>query len=137
MPGNNDGKSKEHEATVSLTRFAALEASVADLAALLRDSLACDPQWPSGPTLSSRAAIAAFGAINQHRRDFLAYLRLKAAGDAGAGRDKTLTQITPPHRRRAHTPAPPPTPPPHTPPDDPKNPKQPKPGKPKLGKLDE
>eukprot|EP00873_Tetraselmis_striata_P033532 jgi/Tetstr1/453796/TSEL_040748.t1 len=51
-----DGKDKEHEAgtgsaTVSPSRFAEMEASVADLAGLLRNSLARDPQTlgPSGP----------------------------------------------------------------------------------------
>eukprot|EP00873_Tetraselmis_striata_P021741 jgi/Tetstr1/442005/TSEL_003155.t1 len=50
---------------------------------------------PPSPEVVSvlKAVIAAFGASNQHRRDFLAYLRLKTAGDADAG-DKTLAEIT-------------------------------------------
>eukprot|EP00873_Tetraselmis_striata_P029304 jgi/Tetstr1/449568/TSEL_036655.t1 len=40
-----------------------------------------------------KAAIVAYGANNQHRRDFFVYLHLKAAGDADAG-DKTLAEIT-------------------------------------------
>eukprot|EP00873_Tetraselmis_striata_P007355 jgi/Tetstr1/427619/TSEL_017744.t1 len=39
-----------------------------------------------------KAAIVAFGASNQHRHDFVAYLRLKAAGDVDAG-DKTLADL--------------------------------------------
>eukprot|EP00873_Tetraselmis_striata_P044994 jgi/Tetstr1/465258/TSEL_009960.t1 len=39
-----------------------------------------------------RAAIAAYGGTNQHRRDFLAYLRLKGTGDADA-RDKARAEI--------------------------------------------
>eukprot|EP00873_Tetraselmis_striata_P040543 jgi/Tetstr1/460807/TSEL_000562.t1 len=179
MLGSDDGKGKEHAArtgssTVSPARFAKLEASVANLAALLRDSLAPGARHVYGAgflrltniaahqtsriltekrhwaTLDKyrslycyvfydavahaapneaaaaiegsasqeihlgaadigvlKAAIAAYGATNQHRRDFLAYLlRLKAAGDADAG-DKTLakdyTRTAPPapfHRLR-------------------------------------
>eukprot|EP00873_Tetraselmis_striata_P023907 jgi/Tetstr1/444171/TSEL_032065.t1 len=164
MLGNDDGKGAKHVAstgssTVSPARFGELEASVTNLAALLRDSLAapapslsttrdfynivadetsrilsekrllvtldqyrslncygfCDAvahaaldQAAAGiegatsqdvpPSAADigvlKAAIAAYGASNQRRRDFLAYLRFKAAGDADAGGGKTLAEIT-------------------------------------------
>eukprot|EP00873_Tetraselmis_striata_P016718 jgi/Tetstr1/436982/TSEL_025754.t1 len=63
MPGNDDGKCRGHAAstgssTVSPSRFAELEALVANLAALVRDSLAHDTQGSNGTTTSEPRAPA-------------------------------------------------------------------------------
>eukprot|EP00873_Tetraselmis_striata_P013775 jgi/Tetstr1/434039/TSEL_023183.t1 len=92
---------KRHWATLdqyrSLYRFgfydAASHAALCDVAAAI-EGAASQAISPSPEDVSVlKAVIAAFRASNQHRRDFLAYLRLKTTGDAEAG-GKKLAETT-------------------------------------------
>eukprot|EP00873_Tetraselmis_striata_P022027 jgi/Tetstr1/442291/TSEL_030432.t1 len=91
---------KGHQATLDKCRSlygygfydAVAHAALRETAAAIDGALgeAVAPRVPDVGIL--KAAIAAYGATNQNRRDFFVYLRLKATGDADA-RDKTLAGI--------------------------------------------
>eukprot|EP00873_Tetraselmis_striata_P034210 jgi/Tetstr1/454474/TSEL_041374.t1 len=57
MPNPDDEPSTESASAVSPARFAEVEATVADLAALLRDTLSRDPQRPSGTDYEPHAPV--------------------------------------------------------------------------------